>query len=174
VVDTALEIVDTAGVDGLTLAAVASRVGVAAPSLYRHVGGIGELRRLVAAHVIAEMTAAFTAAALGRSGDDAVAALMRAYRAYVRAHPARYAAMPADPLGDPTLAEAGAALMRVFLAVLRGSGLDGPAAIHATRRARVVAHGFASIEAAGGVGLPEDLDETYEQLIAMLIASLPR
>jgi hypothetical protein len=35
-------------------------------------------------------------------------------------------------------------------------------------------HGFGVIEAAGGFGLPEDLDETYEQLIRMFIASMPR
>ncbi|WP_415624321.1 TetR-like C-terminal domain-containing protein [Phytohabitans flavus] len=34
-------------------------------------------------------------------------------------------------------------------------------------------HGFASIEASGGFGLPEDLDETYERLVRMTIASLP-
>jgi hypothetical protein len=55
---------------------------------------------------------------------------------------------------------------------LRGYDLDGSAAVHATRCARAIAHGFASIEASGGFGLPEDLDETYERLIRMFLASL--
>jgi AcrR family transcriptional regulator len=172
VVDAALEVVDEGGVDALTLAAVAARRGVAAPSLYKHIGGLPHLRTLVGVRVLEEMADRFTAAAVGRSGDDALAALLRDYRAYVIERPARYAAMPADPLHDPALAAAGTRLLNVFLAVLRGYGLGGSDAVHATRCARAVAHGFASIEASGGFGLPENLDESYERLIHMFLASL--
>lgn len=174
VVDAALAIVDRHGLDGLTLAAVASRVGVAAPSLYKHVAGLDELRTLVGLRVLEEMTARFTTEVLGLGGDEAVSALMRAYRAYAAAHPRRYAAMPPDPLHDPVLREAGARLLEVILAVLRGYGLRDSEAIHATRCLRVLAHGFASLEAAGGFGLSEKLDETYDRLISMFLASLEK
>jgi len=172
VVDTALAVVDGEGADGLTLAAVAGRHGVAPPSLYKHVSGLAELRALVGVRVLDELTARLTAAVTGRAGDDAMAALLREYRAYANEHPARYAALPPDPLHDPPLAEAGARLLAVLLAVLRGYGLTGRAAVHAARCARVVAHGFVSLETAGGFGLPEDLDETYERLIRMYLSSL--
>jgi AcrR family transcriptional regulator len=171
-VDTALEIVDEGGVDALTLAAVAGRRGVAAPSLYKHVASLTHLRTLVSIRVLDEMAERFTTVTVGRGGDDALVALLREYRAYVVERPARYAAMPADPLHDPALAAAGTRLLNVFLAVLRGYGLDGSDAVHATRSARALAHGFASIEASGGFGLPENLDETYERLIQMFLASL--
>jgi AcrR family transcriptional regulator len=174
VVDAAMAIIDRHGIDGLTLAAVAERTGVATPSLYKHVGGLAELRTLVGLRVLEEMTTQLTAQALGHSGDKAVAALMRAYRAYAVAHPRRYAAMPADPLHDPVLREAGTRLIEVILAVLRGYGLRDAAAIHAIRCMRAVAHGFASLEAAGGFGLPEDLDDSYDRLISMYSASLPK
>jgi len=172
VVDAALAVVDATGADGLTLAAVAGRCGVVAPSLYKHIGGLPELRTLVGHRVLDEMTDRFTRAVLGRSRDDAVAALLREYRAYAREHPARYAAMPANPLGDPASAAAGERLIGVFLAVLRGFGLSGPAAIHAIRCARALAHGFVAIELGGGFGLPEDVDDTYERLIRMYLTSL--
>ncbi|MEE6257821.1 TetR/AcrR family transcriptional regulator [Plantactinospora sonchi] len=172
VVSAALDVVDEQGVEGLTLAAVASRTGVAAPSLYKHVAGLAELRALVGVRVMVEMTERFTAVVIGRSGDDAVAALLRSYREYVREYPARYAAFPADPLHDPAMVDAGNRMMEVFLGMLRGYGLTDSAAIHATRCARSIAHGFASIEASGGFGLGEDPDETYERLIAMFLASL--
>src|ERR1044071_6177444 len=98
VVDAALLVVDESGIDALTLAAVAQRTGVATPSLYKHVAGLGELRTLIGARVLDDMAAHFTKAVMGRSGDDAVVAVMHAYRGYVRAHPARYAAMPLVPL----------------------------------------------------------------------------
>jgi AcrR family transcriptional regulator len=173
VVDAALAVVDAHGLDGLTLAAVAGRTGVAAPSLYKHIESLAELRALVRVRVMDELTEQLTAVVLGRSGADAVAALMHACRAYAGEHPDRYAAMPMDPLHDPDLAEAGERLMAVFLAVLRGYGLHGSTAVHATRCLRAIVHGFVSIEAAGGFGLPENLDETYEHLIAMFTRSLP-
>lgn len=170
--DAALAVVDSSGPDALTLAAVANRTGVATPSLYKHVGNLAELHTLVGVRILDEMTARFTAAALGHGGDDAVAALMREYRSYVVQNPARYSLMPVDPLHNEFQQEAGTRLLQVMLAVLRAYDLEGPAAIHATRRMRVIVHGFASLEAAGGFGLPEELDETYEQLIAMYLASL--
>jgi len=174
VVDAALEVLDEQGVEALTLAAVAARTGVAAPSLYKHVAGLAELRMLLGVRIMDEMTERFTATAMGRSGDEAVAVLLHGYRDYVREYPARYAALPVDPLHDPALAAAGNRLLQVFLATLRGYGLDDSAAIHATRCARSIAHGFASIEASGGFALAENLDETYARLIAMFQASLSR
>ncbi|MEV4630040.1 WHG domain-containing protein [Micromonospora sp. NPDC049523] len=173
VVSAALDVVDEQGIGALTLAAVAARTGVATPSLYKHVGNIAELRDLVGVRVMTEMAEHFGDAVIGRSGDDAVTVLMHTYRDYVREHPARYAAMPTDPLHDPALVEAGTRLLNVFVAVLRGYGLDHSAAIHATRCLRAIGHGFVSIEAGGGFRLAEDLDETYEQLIRMFVASLP-
>jgi hypothetical protein len=62
----------------------------------------------------------------------------------------------------------------VVFAALRGYGLTDSETVHAARCLRTVAHGFASLEANGGFGLPEDLDQTYAQLIAVVIDGLPR
>ncbi|MGI5131760.1 TetR/AcrR family transcriptional regulator [Pseudonocardia sp. CA-107938] len=174
VVDIALEVIDEHGLDGLTLAIVAKRAGVATPSLYNHVASLGELRGHVGVRLLDEMTGRFTAAVLGLSGDAAVEALAHEYRAYVQEHPKRYAAMPMDPMHDPLQQAAGTQLVQVMLATLRGYGLTGSAAIHATRRLRVIVHGFASIESGGGFGLPEGLDDTYDQLIRMYLDDLRR
>ncbi|WP_329790462.1 WHG domain-containing protein [Lentzea sp. DG1S-22] len=172
VVDAALELVDEQGVGGLTLAAVAARTGVATPSLYKHVASLAELRGHLGARVLEDMTSHFTGAVLGRSGDDAVRALMHAYRAYVRQHPKRYAAAPMNPLHDDLQKAAGQKLVEVMYATLRGYGLEGSDAVHATRRLRVIVHGFASIESGGGFGLPEELDDTYEQLVRLYLDDL--
>jgi AcrR family transcriptional regulator len=172
VVDTALGLVDEQGPEALTLSAVAARTGVAAPSLYKHVRNIGELRSLVGRRVIEEMTDVVGTATMGRSGDEAVAALMQAWRGYAVKHPFRYAAMPPEPLTDAALAESGGRLMAVALAVLRGCGLEGESAIHAARCLRAAMHGFVILETAGGFGLPEDLDATYRLLQKTMINGL--
>ena len=51
VVDVALAIVDEQGPEALSLSVVAARAGVAAPSLYKHVASVAELRSRVAAAV---------------------------------------------------------------------------------------------------------------------------
>jgi len=172
VLDAAIAVVDADGAQALSLAAVAAKTGVATPSLYKHVAGLPELRRLIGQRVMEEITERLTQAVMGRSGDDAVAALMTAMRSYVNEHPQRYALMPLQPLGDPFLRAAGERMLAVTLAVLRGYDLTGAAAIHAARRLRATLHGFASLEAAGGFGLPEDLDESFGSLVAMVTASL--
>jgi AcrR family transcriptional regulator len=171
VVDAALAILDETGAEP-TLAAVAGRTGVATPSLYKHVRSLAELHRLVSLRVTEEFAGVLGDAVMGRSADDAVAALMRGWRRYVVERPHRYAIMPVDPLHDPELAVPGERIMFAVLAVLRSYGLDGDEAVHATRRMRAAAHGFASLESAGGFGLPEDVDRSYDQLIAMVIGSL--
>jgi AcrR family transcriptional regulator len=172
VVDVALALVDEKGLDALSLAAVADRAGVAAPSLYKHVGSLADLRTLMAARIMRQISASFTEVVMGRSRDEAVEALMRAYRAYALANPGRYALVPLDPLHNPPLADAGRELLGVFVAVLRGYGLDDAAATHAIRRLRATVHGFADLEAGGGFGLPEDIETTYDQVIDMYVRSL--
>jgi AcrR family transcriptional regulator len=169
VTDVALEIIDAEGVDALTLTAVAKRAGVATPSLYKHVRSLADLRDHVTARVIEEMRDRMATAVMGRSLDDAVRAAMQAYRDYVISHPNRYAAFPQTPPDNPGLAKVADELLDVILALLRGYGLTGEPAIHAARCLRATAHGFASLEAAAGFGLPENLDTSYGYLVSMLI-----
>lgn len=174
VTDIAIEIIDAFGVDALTLTAVAKRAGVAAPSLYKHVHSVADLRDHVAARVVAQMRERLADAVMGRSLDDAVRALMQAYRDYVISYPNRYAVFPQAPPQDPDLALATDRLLDVVLALLRGYGLHGEQAIHAARCLRSVAHGFASLQAAGGFGLPENLDVSYDYLTGMLTNGIAR
>jgi AcrR family transcriptional regulator len=173
VVAAALEVVDEVGADQLALARVAERVGVRVPSLYNHVDSVAALRDLLAIEVTEELAERLRDAALGRSGDDAVRQLMAAWRAYVVDHPQRYALVPVRaPTAGTPLATAGERLVAVVVAVLRGFDLDDEAAIHATRCLRSALHGFATLEAAGGFGLPYDLDRTYERLADMVLAGV--
>ena len=171
-VGVALDLVDEKGLEALSLAAVADRAGVAAPSLYKHVTSVAELRELMAVTVVRQLTTMCATAVMGRSREDAVEALMRHYRAFVVAHPGRYALVPVNALQVPALAEAGAELLGVFGAVLRAYGLEGSAATHAIRRMRATAHGFAVLEASGGFGLPEDVDSSFDQVVTMVLRSL--
>ncbi|MFF4177992.1 TetR/AcrR family transcriptional regulator [Streptomyces sp. NPDC001750] len=170
VVDVALRIIDEGSPTALTLSAVAGRTGVATPSLYKHVRNLAELRDLLSARIINEIADQVGEAVLGRSADEAIRALMSAWRDYASAHPHRYAALVQSP--EPRTAEAGTRLIKIVLATLRAYGMEDSAAIHATRCLRAVVHGFATLESEGAFGLPEKLDESYDLLIHMVITGL--
>ena len=166
VIAEAADVVDELGWDKLTLAAVAERTGVRLPSLYKHVESLDALRQGVAARATRELADALTAAAVGRSGSQALFAIANAYRDYARAHPGRYAATIRAPQPDATehIAAADAALEVIF-AVLAGYGVTGDDTIDVTRALRAALHGFVTLELAGGFGLPNDLDHSFRQLL---------
>ncbi|GIH13934.1 TetR/AcrR family transcriptional regulator [Rugosimonospora africana] len=168
VVELALSIVDSAGLDGLTLARVAEAAGVATPSLYKHVAGLPDLRERVARVVLAGLTDRTREAVIGVSGDDAIRALMDAYRSYLVEFPNRAGFLISPP---PTV-DPREDLLAVVLAVLRGYRLEGSEAIHAARILRSSVHGFASLEAAGGFGYREDLDESFRRLAGVIVMGL--
>jgi AcrR family transcriptional regulator len=173
VVDEAARIADAEGLPALTLARVAGELGVRPPSLYNHVDGHAGLVRSVALLALRELTARLRDAAVGRAGPDALAATARAYRDYALAHPGRYAATVTAPAaGDDEHLAAAGETVEVVLAVLRGWDLDGDEAIHAARTFRSAVHGFVVLEAAGGFGIPVDLDASFDRLIATVSTGL--
>jgi AcrR family transcriptional regulator len=169
VVSAAAGLADAEGLAAVTLARLATDLGVRPPSLYAHVGGLPDLRRRLAARGAIDLAAELQTAAAGRAGEDALRAVASAYRDYARAHPGTYAALQRAPAGDDAEASAAAAkVVDVVLAVLRGYGLEGDDAIHAARGLRAALHGFVSLETEGGFGLPLPLDESFSRLVATL------
>jgi AcrR family transcriptional regulator len=175
VIDLAVRIVDDAGLDGLSLAAVAAEAGVAVPSLYKHIGSVGDLRRAVAVVALRELTRRAAAATVGRSGDAALRALGHALRAFATEHPGLYAATQVapdarEPASEQALAAADA--VEVVGAVLRGFGVPEPLLVPAVRTVRSALHGFVDLAAHGGFGLPDDLDSSFEVLLDVLVAGM--
>jgi AcrR family transcriptional regulator len=165
----AARLADADGLQAVTLARLAAGLGVRAPSLYAHVAGLDDLRRRIGVRGARELAAVLSAAAAGRARGDALRAIADAYRGYAASHRGSYAALQllADPT-DPGAAAAARAVVEVVVAALRGYGVEGDDAIHAVRAIRAALHGFVSLEADGGFGIPLSLDETYARLVALL------
>jgi AcrR family transcriptional regulator len=170
VVSAAARLADAEGLEALTLARLASDLGVRAPSLYAHVSGLGDLRRRIGDRGALELAGELQAAAAGRAGSDALVAVAEAYRKYALAHPGSYEALQRAPNpGDPPDASVAARrVVEVVLAVLRGYGLAGDDAIHGARVIRSALHGFVALERGGGFAYPLGLDESYSRLVEVL------
>jgi len=170
VVETAGDLADEGGLENLSLVDLAGRLGVRKPSLYNHVAGIGDIRRELALTGLREMGRSLSRAAAGKAGDEGLFALAEAYRAFVKQRPGLYEATVRSyrlyAPDDPELGAAEEEAMEPVLAVLASCGIrGGEDAIHAARGLRSVAHGFATLEEAGGFGISVDLNESFRRLV---------
>ncbi|MEV1287458.1 TetR-like C-terminal domain-containing protein [Micromonospora sp. NPDC049679] len=169
VVAEAAAVADEVGLDRLTLAAVAQRLGVSLPGLYKHVRGLDGLQRDLALLGVRELAAAMSAAGVGRAGRDALHAIAAAYRSYAKRCPGRYAASVRAPSADDgEHIAASEAVVGVAAAVLRAYGIAGADAVDAIRSLRAALHGFVTLETAGGFGLPQSVDATFTRLVDAL------
>ena len=173
VVQTAAALADEEGLERLTLAALAERLGVRTPTLYHYVAGLAGLRRELALAGLYEQTALLGRVVMGKAGDDAVIALAQTLRAFIKEHPGLYAAtVPASPPGDSEWMAAAREVVQIALRALAAYHLSDDDAIHTVRILRSVVHGFATLEAGAGFGLPLEVDETFHRLLAMVLQSL--
>jgi AcrR family transcriptional regulator len=164
---------DEVGLAGLTMGLLAERVGVRTPSLYKHVDSLDALRRSIGLQAKREMSDSLARACVGKSGPDAVHAFAEAWRRWILDHPGRYAATVRAPSRDDEEdSRVSDEALQILFDVLAGFGLRGPRAIDAARMLRSAMHGFASLESAGGFGMPQDIDRSYRYLIDTLIAGL--
>lgn len=169
VVKEAEDVADEVGLTHLTLAAIAPRLNVRMPSLYKHVAGIEDLKRLVSIRAKSEMADVLARAAAGKAGTQALTAMFRACRGWADTHPGRYAATVRAPeMDDDDDLQASNAVLEIVLAGLAGYNLRREDAIDAARALRATLHGFITLEQAGGFGLPADVDRSFERLISAL------
>ncbi|MFI8262421.1 MULTISPECIES: TetR/AcrR family transcriptional regulator [unclassified Streptomyces] len=147
------ELADEAGLDRVTMAQVARRLGVKDASLYAHVRSLEDLRGRIALLAADEKTIRIAEATSGRAGKDALVAYANAWREYALTHPGRYAATQTHVRIDPELAAKAPGPRRAVeltYGMLRGYGLAEPDLTDAVRLLRSTFHGFVALEAAGG------------------------
>ena len=166
VVRAAGELADEVGFDQLTLSALAQRLGVKQPTLYKHVDGTASLHRAMAFVAKRELADVMRRSAVGKAGGDALRAIAEAYRQWAVAHPGSYAATVRAPAPDDDEDQAASKeALEVVVSVLGASGLSGEEAIDATRALRAALHGFVALESAGGFGLPVDVNRSFAYLV---------
>lgn len=146
---------DEVGLSQLTLVALATRLGVRQPSLYKHIDSLDALLHRIGIGAKAELAGVLGHAAIGRARGDALTAMAHTYRAWALEHPGRYQAAQRAPVpGDVEDEAASDRVVRVVAAVMDGYDLSGDDAIDAIRVCRAALHGFVSLETGGGFASP--------------------
>jgi AcrR family transcriptional regulator len=178
VLQAAVDLVNAEGIAALTLSRLAEELGIRSPSLYNHVDGLPGLHSELAvmnARLIADR---LSEAAIGKSGVELFMNVAQAFRNYVKENPGLYmSSLRASgnlTAPDENLVREEERSLKVGLAVMASLGLQGQDAIHALRAFRSMVHGFATLEVAGGFGLPQDRDESFRRLAEALVNGLKR
>jgi AcrR family transcriptional regulator len=160
------------GLAGLSMNGLAESLGVGSPSLYVHVKGIAEVERLLGLDGFAALSERVMSATVGKSGPEAVRALLTALRDFIRESPGFYdATLLIAPADDLEWNKAAKRLGEIYLAVFQTYNLDRVNAIHALRGLLSVAHGFSYLEhrwQTQGV----DPDETFAWLVDSYVAAI--
>ncbi len=170
VVAAAADLADDAGFAGLTMGLLAERLGVRTPSLYKHVENLADLRHRLATRAMTEFGDVIGDAVQGRSGLDALTAMLTAGRRYALAHPGRYAiAVDEEYQGppDPMLA-AGSRVVDTIAAVLSGYGIGEEEMHHAVRTIRSAMDGFTMLESGKGFQWAPPPQESFDWMIGFL------
>ncbi len=168
------EFADEAGIGSVSLAALAERLGVKAPALYKHVDGIGDLQRRIATLAMTELGDALRDALQGKSAADAIGALFAALRSYIAEHPGRYNATTGAQLRDrdDSLLAAATRVIDSVRAVLSGYDIGPDERDHAIRMLRCMIHGYAQLQAADAFQWDNDPDESVAWMIRFVDAGL--
>ncbi|MCU6709236.1 WHG domain-containing protein [Paenibacillus sp. J5C_2022] len=173
IIAAAAEMADADGVEGVTLAALAARLGVRSPSLYNHVNGLPQLREQLVLHGLRKLNDAVKGVLREGEGDEAIYRLGDVYIDFARRHPGLYELTLKAPAGENSEhARLGEELVQRLLRSLEHFRLGGEDALHALRGLRSLLHGFASIERQGGFGLKLEVNESLRYALGKYLAGL--
>ena len=165
IVSAARDILEHDGLPGLTMQAVASAVGVRAPSLYKRVQGRDELVRLVAEATVVALTDRL------RPGIT-VAEYAQAFRAFAHERPAGFQLVmaPGAHLPRPAVELLLAASEPLITAAASLAGEDH--ALDAARTLTAWATGFIGMELAGAFNLGGDVEKAWDYGVGRLVAAI--
>lgn len=165
-------LLEEGGLDAVTMQAVADRVGVRAPSLYKRLDDRPALIAAIAGDVLEELGRALHPAFEAADPANAVRILADRYRAFAHGSPGAYQLLFTRLLraARPT-AEANARASADLL-VLAERLVGRERALEAARLLTAFVHGFVSMELAGAFRLGGDVDAAFRFAVETLIAGL--
>lgn len=157
------EVLDLSGLDGVTMGAVADRVGIRAPSLHKRIATRGQLLQMLADSAMADLEEELSAAV--QQADDprlALADAVRSLRGFAHRRPNAYGLI-FGPVPPGARASASASrraaepVMEVFARLVAPHEV-----LPAARTFTAWASGFISMELAGVMRNEGDIDVAFE------------
>ena len=170
ILKTAADLADAEGIANVTLKALAEKLGVKPPSLYKHINGLEELNKALMLYGWKSLEKKVTRAAVGKSKEDAIRAIFYAYRDYVKEHPGVFEAMQwYNMYQSEENLQAREEFVAVLFQVLSAYDLQEEQKVHIVRMFRVFLQGFLMVEIHGGFGNPVSITESFDFSLEILL-----
>lgn len=164
------EMADEYGMAGVTLKALAEKLGVKSPSLYKHIGGLDELNKELMLYGWRSLEKEVAKATIGKSKDDAIKTIFYTYRSYVKQHPGVFEAMQwYNMYLTKENLQATEGLIEILFQVLSGYGLEEQQKVHIVRMFRGFLQGFLSVESHGGYGNPLSVQDSFDFALKIML-----
>lgn len=175
IVDAGRDLLERHGLDGLTMQAVAARVGVRAPSLYKRVAGRDALVALVVDATLRDLGATADRAAEAAGGDprDRLRALARALRRFAHRRPVAFR-MVFAPTSDLALDAESLRASSVAVVTAAADLVGEEHALDAARTFTAWANGFVSMEISGAFRLGGDVDRAFDFGVEAVVDAVGR
>jgi AcrR family transcriptional regulator len=165
-------LLEEGGLDAVTMQAVADRVGVRAPSLYKRLDDRSALIAAIAGDVLEELGRAVHPALEADDPADAVRIIADRYRAFAHGSPGAYQLIFTRllPAAQPPAEANARASADLLILAERLVGREG--SLEAARLLTAFAHGFVCMELAGAFRLGGDVDVAFRFAVETLIVGL--
>jgi AcrR family transcriptional regulator len=171
ILDAAASLLESGGLDALTMQEVARIVGVRAPSLYKRVRDRAALIRAVQEDALAELAVELDRVVTGTDGRRDIVAMLNAFRGFAHRRAGVYGLLfAALPKEVQISSEANRAAIEPLFRVLTPlAGGDPERTLEAARLLVAFAHGFVSMELAGAFRLGGDVDAAWRAGVATIV-----
>ena len=170
IIAAARDLLAEVGIDSLTMQAVADRVGVRGPSLYKHFADRAALLSAVEQTVVADLKNVLVAAATSPDDKTALRAMAKAYRRFACESPATYALIFSLQSPDEVSLAARRLSLEPVLARLESYLGDRNLAFVRARVLTAFLHGFVSMETTGAFGMGGNIDSAFSMGLDILLA----
>jgi AcrR family transcriptional regulator len=166
------ELLEAGGLDAVTMLAVAERVGVRAPSLYKRFADRGALIGAIGSAALKDLAEALEPFTKNPDPAAGLRGIATAFRSFAKQNPHAYELLFMNlPEGSRPPAELNAGAAAPLIGVTER--LVGPErALEAARLVTAFAHGFVSMEISGGFRLGGDVDQAYKYGVGVLVEAL--
>ena len=175
VISAAFTLLDRSGIEGVTMARVASRAGVRAPSLYKRFSSRSALLGAVQLRVLQDWGRTLALEAKGRTPGESLRAMGEAYRAFALRRPHSYLLLYSpEALDLPETAQARLEAVLPLFAALKEIGVAEADVLAASRTLVAYVHGYVTMEIAGAFRIAKPSPDHFAFGLEAIIGSLRR
>lgn len=173
IINKAVELVNSVGIDKVTLKMLAENLGIKSPSLYNHIGGIDDLKKQLMIYGWKQAEQRITLAVIGVSGYDAIRAMCYAFYDYVIENPGVFNVMLwYNKFQSEEMEMATAQLLTIIFKITSSLNIPDDYCFHLIRTFRGFLEGYFLLVNNGSFGHPLPIFESFEISIEILIAGI--